>query len=100
MLDALMSRIADLEKSSVCPEGINIDAKDWSAHYSSFGPDSQEPSTAIRRPNSLIEQMTRPEVDVARGSAAITLRAEMKSKSNKYLPCHYFDYIGGTSTGG
>ena len=27
-------------------------------------------------------------------------RAKARVKRSRYLPCHYFDYIGGTSTGG
>jgi hypothetical protein len=26
--------------------------------------------------------------------------SRVKGMEDKYLPCHYFDYIGGTSTGG
>jgi hypothetical protein len=36
----------------------------------------------------------------SRGSAAITTKNQSGELASHYLPCHYFDYIAGTSTGG
>ena len=37
--------------------------------------------------------------EVSNASNSSKARARATSKTRRYLPCHYFDYIGGSSTG-
>lgn len=63
-----------------------------SSHNSSFGPfdlDRQLPPQRLRSHQTT--QMSK------QGNDQDTTE---RSKEDVYLPCHYFDYIGGTSTGG
>lgn len=83
MLKDLMEKIRTLE----------TDGEDGrSSHNSSFGPmdlDQQLPPQRLSSPQTT--QMRK------QGSYRNTIE---RSKEDAYLPCHYFAYIGGTSTEG
>ena len=52
------------------------------------------------------QKQQRSIADLERNGENLEISEEEKAEArardvrNKYLPCHYFDYIGGTSTGG
>lgn len=93
MLQRLMDKIAEIEKQTSLPKGINIDAGDWEPHYSSFDPISEDFDPKLL-------QMSHETATSPYRTTRDSLREEMTKRRGKYLPCHYFDYIGGTSTGG
>jgi hypothetical protein len=101
MLEKLMAKIATLEQAVSPPEGINISPDHWVPHYSSFdskrpgSPGSTHESSHTHENNQYLH-LGQP----ASPSEPMQLREEMTKQQGKYLPCHYFDYIGGTSTGG
>lgn len=106
MLEKLMAKIAEIEKETSLPPGININASDWEPHYSSFDPikDKSGPPelkthrSSFTQGRNQVPHLGRPASPA--DSVDKALREEMTKTQGKYLPCHYFDYIGGTSTGG
>lgn len=99
-----MDKIAEIEKQTSLPKGININASDWEPHFSSYSPileESDPESPRLPTHNSSFMRGTRHNTATFPPLATKdALRQEMTKQRGKYLPCHYFDYIGGTSTGG
>ncbi|KAI0900204.1 FabD/lysophospholipase-like protein [Annulohypoxylon nitens] len=89
MLRKLMEEIRKIEESAENPLGIT--EIDWEPHYSSFGPVPDD----IRAQND-----ERNLGDINSNDRRQKTLRELQTYDGKYLPCHYFDYIGGTSTGG
>lgn len=79
MLRELMKKVEELERNH----------KDG-ANNSSFEP-FEAPLRREDRPAERIETTS---------DGAPTAQQRLKPAISGYLPCHYFDYIGGTSTGG
>lgn len=102
MLEKLMAKIAEIESNSSPPKGVNIDASEWEPHNSSFAPDAEEPKPPrlIHNSSSFTRGRRRGKATSSSDLSKEGLRKKMEIKEGKYLPCHYFDYIGGTSTGG
>ena len=101
MLNHLMDEIKTLEQAPLPPqEATNgFDPSDWIPHNSSFGPQLQPGNGAPATPVDL-EAESQEFLD---GMAPEQRRARAQDERGNnltYLPCHYFDYIGGTSTGG
>lgn len=93
-----MNEIARIESGS---ETSRDDGHAFEPHHSSFGPsvgDSRLVSrSAVLEP---ISTLTQPPDRTSRITRRRETRQELLLEKSKYLPCHYFDYIGGTSTGG
>lgn len=114
MLQKLMESIAKLEQSDVIPPGIS--GIDWEPHESSFGPNPpvtlqnrrQTTHTSIQEPyGDPVERSGSGFLSTRRNGNGIDANVrrertynELQTHTGKYLPCHYFDYVGGTSTGG
>lgn len=102
MLQKLMAKIAEIESAASPPEGIDIDASEWKPHYSSFTTTAEESELLplATQSSSFIRGNEQKTLTFPSDTTQEALRKEMENKQGKYLPCHYFDYIGGTSTGG
>jgi len=103
MLQVLMKKVEDIEKSTTQPGG---------SHESSFCPYDAPKSV----PNGDYGQATNgTPVEAGRTgrtntknstvrlnsrSPTVAVNPQLTPSLSGYLPCHYFDYIGGTSTGG
>lgn len=111
MLQVLIEQIREIETSETphtkLVEYTNNDpdiVANWTPHLSSFGPILEQlPIT----PSLLRESTRKSQKQVKRKKTAEaddendTIRfAKIREKKGVFLPCHYFDYIGGTSTGG
>ena len=98
MLQELMKKVGEKEME---------EKRQGGAYQSSFAPyDPPKSKVKSRRPSASddIETVSpeAPEVQSPR-STADDGKSKSKSKPDDrlgYLPCHYFDYICGTSTGG
>ncbi|KAI3320729.1 FabD/lysophospholipase-like protein [Xylariaceae sp. AK1471] len=106
ILQMLMCKIQELETSIEAPPNIPSDG--WEPHNSSFGPihcvrrETQREMPILQERRSWATINTRGNqngLDLEEKRREKTL-IELEDKAHKYLPCHYFDYIGGTSTGG
>lgn len=75
MLQVLMKAIRDIEQESAQPGGT---------HFTSFCP--------LEELDASVEPVPRDHSPTADDT--------LEPSIANYLPCHYFDYIGGTSTGG
>lgn len=76
----------------------------WTPHLSSFGPMLEQlPVTPPLLRNSTKtsqKQMKRKKTGETEEAEDTSRYAKIREKKGRFLPCHYFDYIGGTSTGG
>jgi hypothetical protein len=112
MLQFLMDRIKEIETSERPHAKLverMIDDPDivanWTPHLSSFGPVLEQlpaaPSLLRKTTQASHKSMRRKKTGEAEEEEDDTLRfAKIKEKKGVFLPCHYFDYVGGTSTGG
>ena len=115
MLRTLMERVEEKEKETNRRGG---------SYDSSFAPYIHLGKKNVSRRNSLSEDTSAPHMSESTSSAMTSTLPPPKVKatwgfmfgkniptgedktevlkptSSGYLPCHYFDYIGGTSTGG
>jgi hypothetical protein len=66
---------------------------------SSYDPEDNPGCINHPRPSISLTQSRRPSVFRKKSTVSSTVRETPKCHC-AYLPCHYFDYIGGTSTGG
>ncbi|KAH9906793.1 FabD/lysophospholipase-like protein [Xylariomycetidae sp. FL2044] len=104
MLDRLMRAIEQLEKSVEAPDGFDRDG--WEPHNSSFGPIPDVPSKSRERlPVPPARQASwflgrRNGNGMTAEDRRTRTYRELDQFVDRYLPSHYFDYIGGTSTGG
>lgn len=74
---------------------------EWKPHRSSFGPILEQLPVAL----SLLRNTTQVSQKSAKRKKTeepdnTSRFAKIREKKDVFLPCHYFDYIGGTSTGG
>lgn len=89
ILKALMDKIGDEEKRSDREDGI---AK------SSFAPCSYKP---VSRTSESTQALNSPVGSEASDVPSfIASQTDDLPNSSLYLPCHYFTYVAGTSTGG
>ncbi|KAI7779480.1 hypothetical protein LA080_000763 [Diaporthe eres] len=117
MLQELMNQIAFIEENGMdlsCEDGESFEP-----HHSSFGRNDGDSMLVSKsggaEPISNSQQALDPHVDrgfsfhqrftqplgrTRRNTRRSQTRQELLFEKSKYLPCHYFDYIGGTSTGG
>lgn len=76
----------------------------WKPHLSSFGPILEQLPTEfpLLRNTTRTSQKKgkRKKMGKAEGEENANRVAQIRKKKDVFLPCHYFDYIGGTSTGG
>lgn len=80
-LERLMENIADQEEQQNEKALHSFSPETWPGDL------TQEPATDEEKRRYEVE--TDPERKLA-----------ATAKASRYLPCHYFDYIGGSSTGG
>lgn len=92
MLKRLMEKVEELESDANRADG---------AHGSSFDP-YPEPQSKPNVGRSATEPTNRSKNNgqQKKNTFSDELRNSLKPKYSGYLPCHYFDYIGGTSAGG
>jgi hypothetical protein len=95
MLQRLMRRVKELESDANRADG---------AHKSSFDP-YPPPESKARMDRTATELTNHSNNNNNSGQQKNSifsdeLKDSLKPKFSGYLPCHYFDYIGGTSTGG
>lgn len=81
-----MSRIRDIERQS---DEWRTDDRPWKERISQ--PSSQTSAVSAR----MSRMFSRPNA-----SSKNAKRDEKRNWDELYLPCHYFDYIFGTGTGG
>lgn len=86
MLQHLVDEIKKLEQQSLHKAG---------AHNSSFGPVSKHAHEPPQRTSTQMSAVSNGR-SISNSGPGQTIR----TKHDQYLLCHYFDYIGGTSTGG
>lgn len=111
MLRFLMDRIKEIETADR-PHARLVEymlddpgiVDDWTPHLSSFGPDLEQLPTApplLRKTTQASHKSVRRKRTGEAEEEDDTDRFEkIREKKGVFLPCHYFDYIGGTSTGG
>lgn len=112
MLRVLMEQIREIETSEkphtrliayTANDGPDVVAN-WTPHLSSFGPMLEQlPVTPPLLRNSTKtsqKQMKRKKTGETEEAEDTSRFAKIREKKGRFLPCHYFDYIGGTSTGG
>lgn len=85
MLKVLMEKVEELEKK---------EGREGGQHFSSFANGSPGGRPA------LVARSTEPTDPSQANTFSDELIVSLKPSLSGYLPCHYFDYIGGTSTGG
>lgn len=77
---------------------------EWKPHLSSFGPILEQLPVAPSLPRNSTQvsgkSMKRKKTGEAEEPDNTSRFAKIREKKDVFLPCHYFDYIGGTSTGG
>lgn len=118
MLQELMNQIAVIEKNGM--EMSSDYVEHFEPHHSSFGRSdgdsmlvsksaAAEPMSNSQPPVGLHlnrgfrfrQRLTQSQDRIDRlAQRRVETRQELLFEKSKYLPCHYFDYIGGTSTGG
>lgn len=118
MLQELMTQIAFIEENGT--EMSSNYGEDFEPHHSSFGRSdgdsilvsksaaaepisNSQPAIGLHlnRGFSFRQRVTQPQDRIDRlAQRRVETRQELLFERSKYLPCHYFDYIGGTSTGG
>lgn len=113
MLQILMERIREIETAEEPHTRLVEYTKDypdivanWKPHLSSFGPVLEQLpiKPPLLRNNTRTSQKQRKrkrtgEVE-EQEEENINRFTKIREKKGVFLPCHYFDYIGGTSTGG
>lgn len=96
-----MDEIERVERSLQSPWAD--DGPVWEPHDSSFGNRMLPCPPQLPHQESKLSRRTRtgtgqPKDDM--DERRRRTREELGTRTGKFLPCHYFDYIGGTSTGG
>lgn len=89
ILQALMNKIGEYEKSLGATE-------------SSFAPCDYRPTTrrSAAPPSGSADSPPSSHFDVPDADAVVATPSDELSNSSLFLPCHYFNYAAGTSTGG
>lgn len=89
ILHDLMNKIGDYEKSLGATE-------------SSFAPCDYRPTTKSSSETNTGSAESSPssQLDVPDADAVVATSSHELSNHSLFLPCHYFDYAAGTSTGG
>jgi hypothetical protein len=85
ILQDLMNKIGDYEKTLDTTE-------------SSFAPCDYRPTT--KQPTGSTDSSPTSQFEVPDPDAVVATPSHELSNSSLFLPCHYFNYAAGTSTGG
>lgn len=111
MLRFLMDRIKEIETADR-PHARLVEymvndsdiVDDWTPHLSSFGPDLEQlpiaPPLLRKTTQASHKSVRRKKTGEAEEEDCTDRFEKIREKKGVFLPCHYFDYIGGTSTGG
>lgn len=111
MLRVLMDKIREIEAAEEPHTRLveymknDLDIVDnWTPHLSSFGPILEQLpiETPLLRNTTRTsqKQVKRKKTEEAEEEEDTGRFAKIREKEGVFLPCHYFDYIGGTSIGG